>query len=68
MKHIEMSRNDDDIPGNLLDYLYHQKYYQLIGIDLPKQKLQAFAKKLSLKKHWKKMMVDKVLCFDCSWW
>ena len=29
-----MSRNDDYATGNLLDYLYHQKYYKLIGIDL----------------------------------
>ena len=29
-----MSRNDHYIVGNLLDYLYHQKYYKLIGIDL----------------------------------
>ena len=32
-----MSRNDDYTTGNLLDYLYHQKYYKLIGIDLPRQ-------------------------------
>ena len=32
-----MSRNDDYTTGNLLDYLYHQNYYKLIGIDLPRQ-------------------------------
>ena len=32
-----MSRNDDYTTGNLLDYLYHQNYYNLIGIDLSKQ-------------------------------
>ena len=32
-KLIEMSRNDDCITGNLLDYLCHQNYYKLIGID-----------------------------------
>ena len=31
-----MSRNDDYITGNLLDYLYHQSY-KLIGIDLSRQ-------------------------------
>ena len=36
-KLIEMSRNDDHTTGNLLDYLYHQKYYKLIGIDLSRQ-------------------------------
>ena len=34
----KMSRNDDYTTGNLLDYLYHQKYYKLIGIDLSRQK------------------------------
>ena len=32
-----MSRTDDYTKGNLLDYLYHQKYYKLIGIDLSRQ-------------------------------
>ena len=32
-----MSRNDDYTTGNLLDYLYHQKYCKLIGIDLSRQ-------------------------------
>ena len=32
-----MSRNDDYATGNLLDYLYHQKYYKLIAIDLSRQ-------------------------------
>ena len=33
-KLIEMSKNDDDTTGNLLDYLYHQKYCKLIVTDL----------------------------------
>ena len=32
-----MSRNNDYTIKNLLDYLYHQNYYKLIGIDLPRQ-------------------------------
>ena len=32
-----MSRINDHSTGNLLDYLYHQKYYKLIGIDLSRQ-------------------------------
>ena len=32
-----MSRNDNHTTGNLLDYLYHQKYYKLICIDLSRQ-------------------------------
>ena len=33
-KLIEMSRHDYYKTGNLLDYLYHQKYYKIIGINL----------------------------------
>ena len=36
-KLMEMSRNNDYTKGHLLDYLYHQKYYKLIGIDLSRQ-------------------------------
>ena len=32
-----MSRNDDYTTGNLLDRLYHQKCYKIIGIDLSRQ-------------------------------
>ena len=32
-----MSRNNDYSTGNLLDYLYHQKYHKLTGIDLSRQ-------------------------------
>ena len=32
-----MSRNNDYTTGNVLDYLYHQNYYKLIGIDLSRQ-------------------------------
>ena len=33
-KLIEVSSNDNYTTGNLLDYLHHQNYYKLIGIDL----------------------------------
>ena len=36
-KLIEMSRNGNYTVGKLLDYLYHQKYDKLIGIDLSRQ-------------------------------
>ena len=36
-KLIEMSRNDSFTTWNLLDYLYHHKYYKLIGTDLSRQ-------------------------------
>ena len=32
------SRHDDYTTGNLLDYLYHEKYYKLIGIGLSRQR------------------------------
>ena len=32
-----MSKNDDYATGNLLDYLYHQNYYELICTDLSRQ-------------------------------
>ena len=37
-KLIEISRNDDHAIGNLLEYLHHQIYYELVGIDLSRQK------------------------------
>ena len=36
-KLIEKSRNYDYTTGNLIDYLHHQKYHNLIGIDLSSQ-------------------------------
>ena len=36
-KLIEMSKNDEYTTGNLLDYLYHQKYYKFIGTDFSRQ-------------------------------
>ena len=32
-----MSRTDDYTTGNSLDYLYHQKFYKVIDIDLSRQ-------------------------------
>ena len=36
-KLVEMLRKNDYITENLLNYLYHQNYYKLIGIDLSSQ-------------------------------
>ena len=33
-KLIEFLRNDANTTENLLDYLYHQKYYKLYGVNL----------------------------------
>lgn len=35
---MELSRNNDDTTGNLLDYEYFSKHYKLIAICLNKQK------------------------------
>ena len=36
-KLAEIPRDTDYATGNLLDYLYHHKYYKLIDIDLSRQ-------------------------------
>ena len=38
-KIIDISRNNEYTTGNLLDYEYFKKYYQLIAIDLSKQQV-----------------------------
>ena len=39
-KLVEMSRKNDYTATNLLDCLYHQIYYKLIGIDLFYKKIR----------------------------
>ena len=46
-KLIKVSRIDDYTAGNLLDYLYHQNYYKLIGIDLSRQTNMSIPQKIS---------------------
>ena len=36
---VEMSRNNDYITENSLDYLYQQNYYKLISTDLSKESI-----------------------------
>ena len=55
-----MSRNDDYTTGNLLDYLHHQNYYELVGIDLSRQTNMNIGI-LILQEIWKKIMVKQ--CF-----
>ena len=38
-KIIDISRNNEYTTGNLLDYYYFKKYYELIAIDLSKQQV-----------------------------
>ena len=38
-KIIDISRNNEYTPGNLLDYDYFKKYYKLIAVDLSKQQV-----------------------------
>ena len=35
------------LTGNLLDYLYHQKCYKLIGIDLSRQKNETILQQIN---------------------
>ena len=37
MKNLTNIKNDDFTTRNLLDYLYHQKYYKLIATDLQRE-------------------------------
>ena len=36
-KLVETSRNSDNTTGISFGYLYHQNYYELISLDLPRQ-------------------------------
>ena len=44
-----MSRNDGYTKGKISDYLYHQKYYKLIGIDLSRQENSSIPQQVKLK-------------------
>ena len=43
-----MLKNDNYTTRYLLDYLYHQKYYKLIGIDLSRQTNTNISQKVNL--------------------
>ena len=40
------------LTGNLLDYLYHQKCYKLIGIDLSRQKNETILQQINFVGTW----------------
>ena len=42
-----MSLDNDYTTGNLLDYLYHQKHYKLIAIDLSRQTNTAISQQIN---------------------
>ena len=42
-----MSKNDDYTTRNLLDYLYRQKYYKFIRIDLSRQTNTSIPQKIN---------------------
>ena len=44
---LKCSRIDGYITGNLLDYLYHQNYCKLIGIDLSSQTNTSIPQRIS---------------------
>ena len=43
-----MSRNNEYTTGNILDYFYHKKYYQLIGIGSSKQRNMNIPQQINL--------------------
>ena len=49
-----MLKNDDSTTGILLDYLYHQKFYRLIGIDLSRQTNTNIPQQINFTKKLKK--------------
>ena len=42
-----MSKNDDYTTGNLLNYLYYQKYYKLIDIDLSRKRNTSISQQIN---------------------
>ena len=54
-KLIAMSRNDDYTIGNLLDFLYYQNYYKIIGLDLARQTNINIPQKINF---WRKLEDD----------
>ena len=46
-KLIEISGNEDYTTGNLLDYLNHQNYYKLIGVDLSRQTNTSISRRIN---------------------
>ena len=46
-----MSRNNDYTTETLLDYLYRQNHYKLIGKDLSRKKIQVSRNKLFLQEN-----------------
>ena len=46
-KLIEISGDEDYTTGNLLDYLNHQNYYKLIGVDLSRQTNTSISRRIN---------------------
>ena len=46
-KLVEIPRNDGYTTGNLLDYLYYQKYYKTIGKDLSRHASRSITQKIN---------------------
>ena len=61
-KLIELSRNNDSTTGNLFDYLYHQNYYKLIAIDLPRQASASIPQQINFTGKWKEEDSATIFC------
>ena len=58
-----MSRNDDYTTRNLLDYLYHQNHYKLIGIDISRQTNTTIPQPINFtEKNRRRWQCDNVFC------
>ena len=57
-----MSRNDDYTTENLLDFLYHQNYYKLVGIDSSRKTHTSILQQLN------SLMYKLVRPYDTSNW
>ena len=44
---LEISINNDYVTGNILDCLYYQKYYKLIGIDYSRQRYTSIPQQIN---------------------
>ena len=42
-----MSKNNDCLTGNLLNYSYHKNYYKVIGVDLLRQTNTSIPQKMN---------------------
>ena len=65
-KFIKISRNDGYITRNLLGYLYHQKYYKLIGKMSQGKPMRAFLNKIICRKIRGRRWCNNIILTNCN--